>query len=381
MKVKSLCTCVVVGMLSLSLTYSAGAVSLQNEQLINPSMTRSDNAILSDIINSLDPDDRGNVTYIDETGKVLVNKESLRQEVIPLEPVSLVTYKNSDSSLTSITDITYKDNMSLTSVTDTTYKSNRYKDSTGDLYTLPVLQPKPACMGNHSVTPMDFSTNSASFPECRDHRNGPYRSVWSHIGFAWASTVVHLPTAREIRDNNSGYNGSTGFIYMGGWSNTNMAVDVGLQHSTKYNDWAPFMLIEGEKNPYTFKPRFDPDQEVRMKFYVPSDGNIALTLTGYADGEKITRTYVESAPGWTATGNGNLIKRTTSIGQIQDRQDYNDGSYIRRVRWSTSYIGTNSEDNIPWRNSQTYDYCSMPRSKVVVDYVHGGEETDNIFLD
>ncbi|ADM68443.1 hypothetical protein [Paenibacillus polymyxa] len=100
-------------MLSLSLTYSAGAVSLQNEQLINPSMTRSDNAILSDIINSQDPDDRENVTYIDETGKVLVNKENLRQEVIPLVPVSLVTYKNSDSSLTSITDITYKDNMSL----------------------------------------------------------------------------------------------------------------------------------------------------------------------------------------------------------------------------------------------------------------------------
>ncbi|QYK61737.1 hypothetical protein KAI37_02061 [Paenibacillus sp. S25] len=168
---------------------------------------------------------------------------------------------------------------------------------------------------------------------------------------------------------------------MGGWSNTNMAVDVGLQHSTKYNDWAPFMLIEGVKNPYTFKPRFEPDQEVQMKFYVPSDGNIALTVTGYADGEKISRSYVEPAPGWTATGNGNLIKRTTSIGQIQDRQDYNDGSYIRRVRWATSYIGSNSEDNIPWRNSQTYDYCSMPRSKVEVDYVHGGEETDSIFLD
>lgn len=160
-----------------------------------------DNAILSDIINSLDPEDRENVTYIDETGKVLVNKESLRQEVISLEPVSQVTYKNSNSS--------------LTSVTDTTYKNNRYKDSTGQLYTLPVLQPKPACMGNHSLTPMDFSTNSASFPECRNLRNGPYRSVWSHIGFAWASTRVHLPSAREIRDNNSGYNGSTGFIYMG----------------------------------------------------------------------------------------------------------------------------------------------------------------------
>ncbi|WP_256703502.1 YrpD family protein [Paenibacillus peoriae] len=275
-------------MLSLSLTCSVGAESLQNEQLINPSMTKSDNAFLSDIINSLDPEDRENVTYIDETGKVLVNKESLRQEVIPLEPVSQVTYKNSNSSLTSVTD---------------------------------------------------------------------------------------------IRDNNSGYNGSTGFIYMGGWSNTNMAVDVGLQHSTKYNDWAPFMLIEGVKEPYSFKPRFEPDQEVQMKFYVPSDGNIALTVSGYADGEKISRTYVEPAPGWTATGNGNLIKRTTSIGQIQGQQDYNDGSYIRKVRWATSYIGTNSEDNIPWRNSQTYDYCSMPRSKVVVDYVHGGEETDNIFLD
>ncbi|RPE06755.1 hypothetical protein EG487_08225 [Paenibacillus polymyxa] len=51
-------------------------------------------------------------------------------------------------------------------------------------------------------------------------------------------------------------------------------------------------------------------------------------------------------------------------------KDYNDGSYIRKVGCvgcAPSYIGKDSEDNIPWRNSQTYDYCSMPRSKVVVN--------------
>lgn len=77
--------------------------------------------------------------------------------------------------------------------------------------------------------------------------------------------------------------------FMGGWSNTNMAVDVCLQHSTKYNDWAPSCSLK-VKNPYTFQPRFEPDQEVQMKFYVPSDGNIALTVSSYADNEKISRT-------------------------------------------------------------------------------------------
>jgi hypothetical protein len=80
LKVKSLCTLVVVSMLSFSVTCSVGAESFQNRDIINPSMTKSDNAILSKIINSLDPDDRENVTYICETGKVLVNKESLRKE-------------------------------------------------------------------------------------------------------------------------------------------------------------------------------------------------------------------------------------------------------------------------------------------------------------
>lgn len=39
------------------------------------------------------------------------------------------------------------------------------------------------------------------------------------------------------------------------------------------------MLIEGVKEPYTFKPRFEPDQEVQMKFYVPSDYKIDKTIT------------------------------------------------------------------------------------------------------
>jgi hypothetical protein len=38
------------------------------------------------------------------------------------------------------------------------------------------------------------------------------------------------------------------------------------------------MLIESVKEPYTFKPRFEPDQEVQMKFYVPSDYKIDKTI-------------------------------------------------------------------------------------------------------
>ncbi|WP_238353890.1 hypothetical protein [Paenibacillus sp. 23TSA30-6] len=84
MKFKSVCSLFVASMLTFTVTCSVGAESFQNQDLINPSMTKTDNAILSKIINSLDPKDRENVTYIDETGKVLVNKESLRKEVIRL---------------------------------------------------------------------------------------------------------------------------------------------------------------------------------------------------------------------------------------------------------------------------------------------------------
>ncbi|AET60303.1 hypothetical protein HPL003_17795 [Paenibacillus terrae HPL-003] len=365
MKVKSLCSWVVVGVLSFSVTYSVGAESLQNGDLINPSMTKSDNAVLSKLMNSLDPKDRENVTYIDETGKVLVNKESLRKEVIRLEPVSQDTYKDSKSSLLSVTQ-------------------NTYKDTTGQLYTFPVLQPKPDCIvgNNPTPTPMDFSTNSASFPVCRDLRNGAYRGVYAHMGFAWATTRIHLPSRKEIYENPSKYTGSTGFVYMGGWGNTNNAVDAGLQHSPKYNDWAPFLLIEGRGAPITYTPRFEGDQDIQMKFYVPSDGIVALVISGYdTSGTKVTKTYAEAAPGWTATGNGNIIKRMTSIAQIQDHDDYKDGSYIKNVAWYGSFIGSSSEDNIPWRSSQTYGFCSSPRNKIFIDFVHAGRETVDIILE
>ncbi|WP_229525767.1 hypothetical protein [Paenibacillus farraposensis] len=272
------------------------------------------------------------VTYIDQTGKVFVNKESLRKEVIPLEPVSQVTYKGSEPSLPSASLVTYqKSGSSSLSVTQ-----NTYKDSTGQIYIFPVLQPKPDCMvGNHSIsTPMDFSTNAASFPVCRDLRNGAYRGVYSHIGYAWATTRIHLPSKKEIYENPSKYTSSTGYVYMGGWGNTNNAVDAGLQHSPKFNDWAPFLLIEGNGGRLTFTPRFEGDQDIQMKFYVPSDGVVALVISGHdISGTKVTKTFTGPAPGWTSTGNGNLIKRMTSMAQIQDHENYRDGSYIKNVAW------------------------------------------------
>lgn len=129
LKLKSICSLAVVSMLSFTVTCSVGAKSFENQDLVNPYMTKSDNAVLSKIINSLDPEDRENVTYIDQTGKVFVNKESLRKEVIPLEPVSQVTYKGSESSPPSASLDTYqKSGSSSLSVTQ-----NTYKDLTGQL--------------------------------------------------------------------------------------------------------------------------------------------------------------------------------------------------------------------------------------------------------
>ncbi|WP_342415928.1 hypothetical protein NST83_24075 [Paenibacillus sp. FSL R10-2782] len=187
---------------------------------------------------------------------------------------------------------------------------------------------------------------------------------------------------KYIYENPSKYTGSTGFVYMGGWGNTNNAVDAGLQHSPKYNDWAPFLLIEGNGGPLTFTPRFEGDQDIQMKFYVPSDGIVALVIYGYdISGTKVEKTYTGAAPGWTASGNGNIIKRMTSIAQIQNHEDYNDGSYIKNVDWYGSFIGPNSVDSVPWRSTETYGYCSSPRNKIFINFVHAGSELIDIILE
>lgn len=338
----------------------ASAKSSSNDGFIDPSITGKEKSIVQNVMAQLDPSDRENVTIIDGDGNIYANKPSLKNQVHKLIKVS----------------------------------GNEYTDDLGEKFTLPTPEPKPqGCPANTDVTSvsnntlntdssdstMQISPLTASQPSCTDYNNGPYRRVYSYTGYSWMNAYVHLPGGSDIYENNSAH-GDTGFVYTGGWGNTNLAVDAGFQHSPTYDNWAPVFTINGGS--YGFTPRLAANQDVFVKFYVPADGEVALYVAGNdTNGNKVANTYVRTdATGWTKSGLGNLIKRMTSIGQTQGSESFTDGSYIKNVHWYSSNIGTSSTNYHSWSASDTWGYCSMPSSKISVNYVNAGEETDNIVL-
>ena len=131
--------------------------------------------------------------------------------------------------------------------------------------------------------------------------------------------------------------------------------------------------------------RFIPDEEDNLKFYVPSDNNVAIawTATPYPTGTRTQRTMVfaEAAGyGWNASGAGCIMKRMTSIAQAPE--DLLSGSYIKNIRWYSCLIGSSSTSNRAWAAADVGGYQSYPSGspKVSVAYVGPAEETDSIDL-
>ncbi|MEX1029873.1 MAG: hypothetical protein WDZ91_07485 [Paenibacillaceae bacterium] len=165
---------------------------------------------------------------------------------------------------------------------------------------------------------------------------------------------------------------------MGGWGQTSGNVDAGLMHSTFYDNWSPMFNIAGT-GVITYPERYATNQNVNIKFNIPSNGNVSLTVSGIIYGTSTVETYthVEPASGFVYNGT-NILKRVTSIGQAT--QDLSSGSWIDNVHWYSSLIVVSSSNYHTWLAADTYGYCSYTTSVVTVTFVNAGEETDSIDL-
>ncbi len=76
---------------------------------------------------------------------------------------------------------------------------------------------------------------------------------------------------------------------------------------------------------------------ISLEFYVPSDGSVAIRVTGGTVRTGINRTLVTSASGWSKSGVGNVIKRLTTIAQASTNP--NSGSFLLNVSWLDTKLG------------------------------------------
>jgi hypothetical protein len=218
--------------------------------------------------------------------------------------------------------------------------------------------------------------------------HGPYRRYYSIKGttsnpMAWLSANVTLPVSNlDIKDNNSSYHGDTGYIYIGGYPESGLGVDAGFQHSTLNQDWAPFITVNG--NQVGFTPRYKEGQTPTIKFSVPSDGNIALTISAVPVGgtSATTVTFARAATGWKKNGVGNTLKRLTTIAQLEGKENLRTGSYNKNVSWTNAKIGIDSFNNHTWSSADTGGSCYYPNdtSIVKVNYLNQSTETVSIIL-
>lgn len=172
--------------------------------------------------------------------------------------------------------------------------------------------------------------------------------------------------------------GDTAYVYTGGVGSTGIEVGAGLQHSPTYDDWA-FYLKAGS-NKYTTTPRFKSKQDAFVKFYVPSNGNVALAVTGY-DVNNTKRTIIHVLPtsGWNANGSGCQVKRCTTIAQTN--QNFSSGSWHKNVDWYSCKLGTSSTSNHDWQSTDNYEVKNYPNStNIVTNFVNWHEETVNIAI-
>jgi hypothetical protein len=221
----------------------------------------------------------------------------------------------------------------------------------------------------------------------KDRKTGPYHGVYAKPGYAYEEAIVHLSSSTLMPPDievDTARQEDTPFVYMGGEGAHGGAVDAGFQYSPTHDNWSLFVAAEGFG--YIGDPgtRFKSDQDVRLKFYVPSDDHIAVVAEGMdVDGNPIARTLVLDmtdypttghAPagragqptrfGWSAHGGGNVLKRLTSI--AQKTQAFDTHSYTRGIRWSNVKVGMSPTENHPWGQADVGETFNWPDAQHIV---------------
>ncbi|MBT2291464.1 hypothetical protein J7E73_20530 [Paenibacillus albidus] len=303
----------------------------QIQSKIDSLVTGKERTIMAEVLSRLAPEDRENVMFVDENGKIYSNK---------------VAIIDSTENYTSIGDNQYRSTSGLTITGPGNYAEPI--DTAADDSPLG---------GEFFTNGGEFSTNSVI--PTQTGGSGPYRRVYSNDGFSWMSTYVTLPGGTNIKDSNSTGLLDTAFVYLGGWSSNSTGIDAGMQHSTAYDDWAPTTLANNAMQPSPI--RFKANQDIYMKFYITNTNEATLAVSGIGtDGVSKTVTIVRAGvSGWNKDGIGSRLKRMTTIGQ-KGGESMTTGSYMKGVHWNDITIGrydsnTSSANLIysSWGSSQT----------------------------
>jgi len=157
-----------------------GANVTSNDLNISPLIKGEEYTVIKKIIETLDPEDRENVIYITESGKVYANKPELKNEVVPLKHVKDNIYENPEGY-----QFVFPDETIGVSTSEITYQESQT-----------------------DIVPLKGT--------------GPFRRVKSKNGtqqtpYAWTCANVHIgKKPADVYDNDSLPSGDTAYVYLGG---------------------------------------------------------------------------------------------------------------------------------------------------------------------
>lgn len=296
---------------------------------IDAQIVGNEREIMLNVLASLPPEHRDNVVHLAEDGTVYVNRPELRDQFELLKPS--------------------EDNDEV------------FFDSLGRFYIIPDDTPDTEL----STQQIECTGNTGAFR--RVLTSPGVQSLWAPNRYAYMDADIVLPPVSQVFIEDLG--NDKPFIMMGGWGpNLVSAIDAGLQFDRRIRDgilledWALFIKAPGGR---VAGPRLVPNQQTRMWFYVLSNNQVAVRISGifsvqeqplvcdpstepYCDpAETIplpptpgqAYTISASASGWKADGRGNRLKRTTSMAQLNQTNASN--SYVRDIGWWYVRLGSN----------------------------------------
>ena len=272
-----------------------------------------------------------------------------RKNVILVDGINI--YSTSDSLL--------KDTIQYQQINETQWKSEN-----GDIITMPAFEMR--LQNNNNLS------QQATFAKCKTDNSGPFSRVLSnpHLSRFYGQTYL---TSQAYQNYNE-----AAHMYTGGWSNYT-AVDGGVQRNAdgRYQAFLRATInpgAPGYPDGYSgyatvVQHHFQAGQWVTFDFYTDLNGVTWLVTSGTNQDtgkyESITQGFV-SLPGWTAVGQTEQIKFTTSIAQPKPETFYS-GAYVYS-NWGGMYAGGYDPSTgwyiRPWTNSSgtTQEVCTNPSS-------------------
>ena len=222
---------------------------------------------------------------------------------------------------------------------------------------------------------------------------GPYHRVYSTVpssasspGFSYESASVFLQDNTQIQTSDA--DASTAYLYMGGWGSTGKggAVDAGFQYSSKFNNWAVFVLRDKgfRRERWAFPMRFAPHQTAFMSFSVPQDNQITITWTAVPEGKSEPEAFevtldADKTGGWRPDGKGCVLKRMTTIGQKPEQLDA--PYWHQNAIWTDCKIGTNKEDARLWSETSLGGVENYPENSPKVQSLSTSPDNDIATVD